>query len=208
MKQAKVRLIQQMKSESEKFRALKLARERELCKLREQDRKRQNQMMRLEMLHNKQQNVLKRKVEEAAAVNKRLKDALCLKKVAQERLGNLKGDRIISWVDQELEVFVSTAEAERTIEQLKKDRTSLCEELSKLKSNLSNNDLSNDDRKKIDNEIELLEQDIDLRSTQIADMQQKIMDSNQGKSNQGFFFIKIIPVLRDFRSHLDPRFSC
>ncbi|XP_075221489.1 kinesin-like protein 3A [Lycorma delicatula] len=180
MKQTKVRLIQQMKVESERYRTLKLTRERELCRLREQDRKRQNQMLKMEMLHNKQQNVLKRKVEEAAAVNKRLKDALAVKNAAQDRLGSLnKPERITSWVDQELEILVSTAEAERTLDQLLKDRSSLNQELTKLKNTLSESYISVEDKSKIKNEIELLSQDIELRSTQIADMQQKIMDSNQ-----------------------------
>lgn len=179
MKQSKVRLIQQMKSESERFRLLRLTRERELCKLREQDRKRQNQMLRMEMLHNKQQNVLKRKVEEVAAVNKRLKDALAVKNAAQERLGfTNKIERVTSLLDQELEVLVSTAEAERTIDLLKKDRNCLNEELRRLKT-LTTDNMSEEELKKVESEKESLLEDIELRSTQIADMQQKIMDSNQ-----------------------------
>jgi hypothetical protein len=73
MKQAKVKLIRQMRSENERFRSWKQEREKELIQLRIQDRRRQNEMARMERLHTKQQNVLKRKVEEAAAVNKRLK---------------------------------------------------------------------------------------------------------------------------------------
>ena len=73
MKQAKVKLIRQMRSENERFRSWKQEREKELIQLRIQDRRRQNEMARMELLHTQQQNVLKRKVEEAAAVNKRLK---------------------------------------------------------------------------------------------------------------------------------------
>ena len=73
MKQAKVKLIRQMRSENERFRSWKQEREKELIQLRIQDRRRQNEIARRELLHKKQQNVLKRKVEEAAAVNKRLK---------------------------------------------------------------------------------------------------------------------------------------
>jgi kinesin family protein 4/21/27 len=73
MKQTKVKLIRQMRSENEHFRLWKQERERELMKLRVQDRRRQNEMARMQHLHTKQQNVLKRKVEEAVAVNKRLK---------------------------------------------------------------------------------------------------------------------------------------
>lgn len=67
-----------MKSEGEKYRVWRLEREREVCKLRQQDRQRQNQIAKMEHLHLRQQNVLKRKVEEAAAINKKLKVCHCL----------------------------------------------------------------------------------------------------------------------------------
>lgn len=73
MKQTKVRLINQMKVEGEKYRSWKLDREKELCKLKQQDRQRQNQITKLEHMRVKELNVYKRKVEEAAAINKRLK---------------------------------------------------------------------------------------------------------------------------------------
>lgn len=62
-----------MKSENEKFRQFKLERDRELCRLKENERKQKNQMIRMERLHVRQQAALKRKLEEAANVNKRLK---------------------------------------------------------------------------------------------------------------------------------------
>lgn len=44
-----------------------------MAKLCDQDRKRQNAMVKMEIKHVKTQNVLKRKMEEAVAINKRLK---------------------------------------------------------------------------------------------------------------------------------------
>ncbi|XP_039282809.1 chromosome-associated kinesin KIF4 [Nilaparvata lugens] len=188
MKQAKVRLIQQMKQEGDRYRTYKAARERELCQLREQERRRQNQMIRMENLHNKQQNVLKRKVEEAAAVNKRLKDALAMKTAAKQRqLDNGKERSVSAWIDQELEVVISTAEAERTLKNLITDRESLSKTLSELKKNLLKADLDPMEKKVIEKEIENLTNDIDLRSTQIADMQQKIMDSNEENKSKSNF---------------------
>ena len=73
LKQTRVKLIRQMRTEADQFSKWKLFRERELSKLKDQDRKRVNQMARLQAQHNKQQNVLKRKMEEAHAINKRLK---------------------------------------------------------------------------------------------------------------------------------------
>lgn len=134
MKAMKVRLIRQMKSESEQFRNWKLQREKELNKLRDQDRKRQNIMTRMENMHSKQQNVLKRKVEEAAAINKRLKDALLLQKQCQEKrlLTNGKPERIQGWVSQELEVSASTVAAERVREKLMEDRAIITKQLTAL----------------------------------------------------------------------------
>lgn len=93
MKQQKVKLIKQMKTEGERFRLWRIARERETSRLRDQDRKRQNEMARMQSLHNKQQNVFKRKLEEAAACNKRLKEALSKQKAVQERRQLMRGNK-------------------------------------------------------------------------------------------------------------------
>lgn len=98
MKQTKVRLIKDMRQESEKFRVWKIQRERELCKLKSQDIKRQNQIVKMEVMHNRQQNVLKRKMEEVAAVNKRLKDALAVRKAAQDMKNTDKVEKLGPWV--------------------------------------------------------------------------------------------------------------
>lgn len=121
MKQTKIKLVKLMRHESDKFKQWKCERDREVIRLRDQNRKRQNEMMRLETIHSKQQSVLKRKFEEASAINKRLKDALTLQKAAQERRGvtHTKLERVQHWVMQELEILVSTVEAERTLGKIK-----------------------------------------------------------------------------------------
>ncbi|KAF2878626.1 hypothetical protein ILUMI_27548 [Ignelater luminosus] len=171
MKCTKVKLIKSMKQESEKFRTWKLQRERELIKLKEQDRKRQNQIVQMENKYSRQQNVLKRKVEEAAAINKRLKDALALRKTVQDQKNSGKLERIEPWVRQELDVYVSTIDAEATLNALVQDRATLNEQLDQLKGNSVDADPI---------EIKRLEEEIDLRCTQIQELQQKILDSDQG----------------------------
>ncbi|XP_034232516.1 chromosome-associated kinesin KIF4 [Thrips palmi] len=179
MKAMKVRLIRQMKSESEQFRDWKLQREKELNKLRDQDRKRQNIMTRMENMHSKQQNVLKRKVEEAAAINKRLKDALLLQKQCQEKRLHVNGkpERIQGWVSQELEVSASTVAAERVREKLVEDRAIISKQLTSLEENLKTALPSEVESMK--QEISRLKEDLGLRSAQIADINQKILDSDQ-----------------------------
>ncbi|CAH3195110.1 unnamed protein product, partial [Porites evermanni] len=85
MKSIRVKLMRQMKEESERFRALKEQKEKEIYQLKEQGRKRQFEYKKLESIHVKQQAVLKRKTEEVVAVQKRLKMALERQKVAAEK---------------------------------------------------------------------------------------------------------------------------
>ncbi|GLV42213.1 Kinesin-like protein at 3A [Carabus blaptoides fortunei] len=176
MKSNKVKLIKTMRAEEQKFRTWKLQREKDLMRLKDQDRKRQNQIVRMEHMHSKQQTVLKRKVEEAVAINKRLKDALALQKQAQDRRGQHYGktERIEQWVAQELEVMVSTIDAERTLDQLLEDRALLTKQLSNLRNNADIADTAEGAEN-----IRQLTEDIELRSAQIADLQQKIIDSDQ-----------------------------
>ena len=84
MKQAKVRLIQQMKKEAERVRVWKMQKEKEVNQLKQTERKQQVQMAKMATLHTKQQNVLKRKMEEAVAANKRLKDVIDKQKAAKK----------------------------------------------------------------------------------------------------------------------------
>lgn len=179
MKATKVRLIRQMKQESEQFREWKLAREKEMNKLRDQDRKRQNIMTRMENMHTKQQNVLKRKVEEAAAVNKRLKDALLLQKQCQEKRQQAHGkpERVQAWISQELEVSASTVAAVRVREKLVEDRALISKQLAAVEESLKT--ASRSEVEGLKKEASRLKEDLELRSAQISDINQKILDSDQ-----------------------------
>lgn len=68
-----MKLTLQLKNENEKFRQFKSERDREICRLKENEYKQQNHMMRIEDLNNRQQTALKRKLEESVNLNKRLK---------------------------------------------------------------------------------------------------------------------------------------
>lgn len=177
MKQTKVKLIHQMRTEANRFHKWKISRERELSKLKDQDRKRVNEMAKLQVQHNKQQNVMKRKMEEAHAVNKRLKEALeKQRKVQQKRSEKANSkEHIQSWVSQELDVFLSTVDAECSLERLMQERALLVNQLKELRD--KKNEYDKDIFQK--QEIDLVEL-IELRNTQISDFHQKIVESDQG----------------------------
>lgn len=73
LKETRVKLIRQMRNDANNFTKWKQSKEKEINKLRTQDRKRAYEMVRMKIQYNKQEHVLKRKMEEAFAVNKRLK---------------------------------------------------------------------------------------------------------------------------------------
>ncbi|KAJ2953165.1 hypothetical protein O0L34_g738 [Tuta absoluta] len=174
MKATKVKIIRQMREESEKFRKWKLENERAMLRLRNEDRKRATAMAKMESLHAKQQHVLKRKMEEAVAVNKRLKEALdrqknaALKRTAK---GSVKSGAIQQYIEQELEVHLSIVEAEKSLEELMEYRAFITEQLEELRHRTD--DEAN--RKKIAE----LEDDLALRKAQISDLQQKILTADQ-----------------------------
>uniref|UniRef100_A0A8C7KTZ8 Kinesin family member 4 n=1 Tax=Oncorhynchus kisutch TaxID=8019 RepID=A0A8C7KTZ8_ONCKI len=213
MKTQRVQLMRQMKEDSEKFRVWKNKKDKEVLQLKEKDRKRQFQMVKLESDFQKQANVLRRKTEEAAAANKRLKDALQKRsEVAEKRkdihyrgmegaAGRVKGSWF-TWLLNEVEVLVSTGEARRHLQDLLEDRKILAEEISQLKQQMeagerpatkvrrrtliiseleSQGELEASLSKQVDN----LGTEINLRSAQIADLQQKVLDAdNEGRLKQ------------------------
>ncbi|CAH0594100.1 unnamed protein product [Chrysodeixis includens] len=174
MKVTKVKIIKQMREESEKFRKWKADNERAMLRLRNEDRKRATAMAKMESLHAKQQNVLKRKMEEAVAVNKRLKEALERQKLSQMKRnakGSVKAGAVQQYIEQELEVHLSIVEAEKSLEELMEYRAWITEQI----ENLRNTTEDEASRKKIAE----LEDDLALRKAQISDLQQKILTADQ-----------------------------
>lgn len=79
LKQTKVKLIRNMRSETDKFNKWKKSKEQEFMRLKSQDRKRLAQMTKLKSENEKQKNTFRRKLEESQAIQKRLKVRLTKK---------------------------------------------------------------------------------------------------------------------------------
>uniref|UniRef100_A0A8C8RM10 Kinesin family member 4A n=1 Tax=Pelusios castaneus TaxID=367368 RepID=A0A8C8RM10_9SAUR len=203
MKNQRVQLMRQMKEDAEKFRQWKQQKDKEVIQLKERDRKRQYELLKLERDFQKQANILRRKTEEAAAANKRLKDALQKqrevvdkRKESQNRGMEGVAARVKSWLANEVEVLVSTEEARRHLSDLLEDRKILAQELLQLKEkreagenppaklrrrtySIADVQASEMDHS-ITKQIESLETEMELRSAQIADLQQKLLDADNG----------------------------
>ena len=83
IKAAKVKLVKQMKEEADKVRVWKQTKEKEVIQLKQADRKKAAAMSKMSVQHERKQNVLKRRMEEVLAINKRLKDAQAKKASAR-----------------------------------------------------------------------------------------------------------------------------
>uniref|UniRef100_A0A3B5L5R5 Kinesin motor domain-containing protein n=1 Tax=Xiphophorus couchianus TaxID=32473 RepID=A0A3B5L5R5_9TELE len=191
MKSQRIQLMKQMREDAEKHRQWKNKKDREVLQLKEKDRKRQYELLKLERDFQKQANVLRRKTEEAAAANKRLKDALLKRSEAAEKRkdGHNRGlegaaARVKTWLLNEVEVMVSTEEARRHLNDLLDDRKVLAQEINNLKQQIEAGERPAPKIRlethgaletPLSKQVENLETEMGLRNAQIADLQQKVL---------------------------------
>jgi len=190
MKQAKVKLIKQMKEESEKARQWKIAKEKEVYKLQQQEKKAQVKMSAMSLQHERRENVWKRKMEEAMASSKRLKEALAKKENVRKMKDDRNptglsgsGERVRGWISSEVDVVVSVKEAEMSKEQLIRERKMMSEEMTKLKQELRKT-LSEQERNDVQVKRDELQSELDMRNAQISDLQQQILGFENDKEKE------------------------
>ncbi|XP_077360275.1 kinesin family member 4 [Festucalex cinctus] len=209
MKSQRAQLMRQMRDDSEKFRLWKSKKDREVLQLKEKDRKRQYELLKLERDFEKQANVLRRKTEEAAAANKRLKVALLKRsEVAEKRKDpqsrGVEGAaaRMKNLFLSEVEVMVSTEEARRHLNDLIEDRKVLAQEITHLKQQIDAGERPSAKIRRrtlliseletkgaletpLTKQVENLTTEMELRNAQIADLQQKVLAADsEGRLKQ------------------------
>lgn len=177
MKKMKVRLIQQMKMGNDKFQSWKAAKNKEMLALKNQNIRNQNELKKMEQIHTRQQIVLKRKLEAAAAANKRLVATLERQKIAKsKRLKGTATNLIKEKINEELEMMESTNQAQKSLENLMQERAELMKEFSDLKARLDNPFTTEEEKLKLNDGKKQLTDELALRNTEIADLQQKLID--------------------------------
>ncbi|CAG9837383.1 unnamed protein product [Diabrotica balteata] len=129
----------------------------------------EGEIARMKVIHSKQQNVFKRRVEEAEAVNRRLKLALSGKQQAQESKNTGKAERIELWLKQEFDLYETLLEAETTLNVLLEDQATVQHQLDEMRNNSDGNPT----------DYKSIEDDLVLRSVQIQNLQQHLLDYNE-----------------------------
>ncbi|KAL7977745.1 hypothetical protein Chor_009694, partial [Crotalus horridus] len=150
MKNQRIQLIRQMKEDAEKFRQWKQQKDKEVIQLKAQ----------------------------AAAANKRLKDALqkqhdagTKRKVLQNRGFEAAAARVKNWLMNEVEVLVSIQEARHHLNDLLDDRKTLAKEIALLKEKQEAGEVLPSKYRPANSLTPF------HRSAQIADLQQKLLDA-------------------------------
>ncbi|VEN51188.1 unnamed protein product [Callosobruchus maculatus] len=133
MKQMKVKLIRSMREEAEKYRRWRTEKERMCAKLKQQERKKDNELAKIKAMHSKQQIVFKRRVEQAEALNRRLKSALSLRQQVHETKKGKQEEKLEPWLKQEYDLYISLVEARATLSTLLEDRATLQHVLDEMK---------------------------------------------------------------------------
>uniref|UniRef100_H2Z1R4 Kinesin-like protein n=1 Tax=Ciona savignyi TaxID=51511 RepID=H2Z1R4_CIOSA len=143
IKTSRVKLMKQIKEESSKYQQWKKEKEREVKQLKEKDRKRQYEIVRLERDYTKQKNVLRRKTEEAAASNRRLKEALgrqqsaAAKRQQPQSRVDAGSTKMKAWLEDDIEIAVCSKQAKRHYDILEQDLKDVRGELEKTIASVS-----------------------------------------------------------------------
>merc|ERR1712142_1270616 len=189
-KQQKVKLIKQMKEESEKVRQWKASKEKEVNLLRVKERRAQVAMSSMSQKHERRENVLKRKMEEANAATKRLKDALAKKEAVRKQkfpAGPVAlagaGERVRGWLSSEVELVVTAKEASNSKDHLIRERKLMTEEFNRLRQE-ARRTCTAQEREESSVKQDQLQAELDLRNVQISELQQQILGLEQEKEKE------------------------
>ncbi|VDP60510.1 unnamed protein product [Schistosoma mattheei] len=193
LKASMIRSAKQLKEESSAYRKWRKEKETEVKKLQEHDRRLQCEMSRMVSVHERQQAVLKRRIEAAAAAERRLKELLLRQKdIRNERdkrvsEGNnaKKFDlaaRVRAWVKTDLDIQISMDTVRYHLSHFMDSRKTLCDRLRTIEAKMES---CRQDGKPYDmyiEEVNGLTESIQCQTQQISNLQQKLMDAGERSS--------------------------
>ena len=227
IKQERVKLLKQMRSDTDQFRKYKQEKEKEVNHLKALERKRLVEISKLQEGNNRQEAVLRRKNEEISRIQRQLREtAEKQKQVAEKRQqafdrkeSSALGEKLRQWISNELELSVGLAEARINLNKLIEERKESAAELARLQEKLNelnedhscgqpavkrkylgsemdstyiaNKDPEEDNlnsisspfkssRHQLEQRIERIKEDIECKNVQITEIQQMVLEGDQG----------------------------
>ncbi|CAG0902800.1 unnamed protein product, partial [Darwinula stevensoni] len=189
MKQTRVKLMKQMQEASNQFRKWKVEKEREIHKLKEQDRKREAATVRMKQQHAREQDALRQRMERTQALNRRLKETLnkqCevakTRSVLMAQKAANRPQAMSAWIQQELDLAAGNKEAQLAIKELMDDRSEIVNRLRALREQYAG---ESDKEKQVvlQKEITELEEVLEMRQAQITNLQENVFSKEEGSAS-------------------------
>ncbi|KAK4471160.1 hypothetical protein MN116_005554 [Schistosoma mekongi] len=194
LKASMIRSAKQLKEESTAYRKWRKEKENEVRRLQEHDRRLQYEMSRMISVHEREQAVLKRRIEAAAAAERRLKELLLRqkdnkierdKRVCEGSNAKNKVDlstRVRAWVKLDLDLQISMDAVRHHLSQLMDSRKRLCDQLRTNESKIETNRETGESYDMYIDEVNRLTDLIQSQTEQISDLQQKLIDAGERSS--------------------------
>uniref|UniRef100_A0A5K4F4S8 Kinesin motor domain-containing protein n=1 Tax=Schistosoma mansoni TaxID=6183 RepID=A0A5K4F4S8_SCHMA len=194
LKSSMIRSAKQLKEESTAYRKWRKEKETEVKKLQEHDRRLQCEMSRMVSVHERQQAVLKRRIEAAAAAERRLKELLLRQKdIRNERDkrvsegNNAKNrfdlaTRVRAWVKTDLDIQISMDAVRYHLSHFMDSRKTLCDRLRTIEAKMESCRQDGQPYDMYIEEVNSLTESIQCQTQQISDLQQKLMDAGERSS--------------------------
>ncbi|CAH8533751.1 unnamed protein product [Schistosoma haematobium] len=193
LKTSMIRSAKQLKEESSAYRKWRKEKEKEVKKLQEHDRRLQCEMSRMVSVHERQQAVLKRRIEAAAAAERRLKELLLRQKdIRNERDKRVsEGDnakkfdlaaRVRAWVKTDLDIQISMDTVRYHLSHFMDSRKTLCDRLRTTEAKMESCRQDGKPYGMYIEEVNGLTESIQCQTQQISNLQQKLMDAGERSS--------------------------
>ncbi|KAH8874956.1 Chromosome-associated kinesin KIF4B [Schistosoma japonicum] len=194
LKASMIRSAKQLKEESAAYRKWRKEKENEVRRLQEHDRRLQYEMSRMISVHEREQTVLKRRIEAAAAAERRLKELLLRqkdnknerdKRVCEGSTAKNKvdlGTRVRAWVKLDLDLQISMDAVRHHLSQLMDSRKRLCDQLRAIELKIETHRETSESYAMYIDEVNRLNDLIQSQTEQISDLQQKLIDAGERSS--------------------------
>ncbi|XP_064472728.1 chromosome-associated kinesin KIF4A-like [Ornithodoros turicata] len=190
IKQTRVRLMRQLKEESEHHRKAQAQMDRKVRALQLKEQRQTVALAKLERQSALRMAVMQRRMNEAVAAKQRLEVAAGRRKDWKKHRGNcsvaMLSSRIKAWLTEEIAVLSDSKKVEYHLQSLLDSRKIIAEQLNTVKEALAENS-AEEDAESLHKKRNELQKEIEDHTTQIKELQQKILEVDSEKHMQGMF---------------------
>lgn len=167
IKQDKVRLLREMRTEQDNFRKARILKEKEVNVLKEKERKRQHDILKMERNFEQQRHVLRTKAEAANRKLKYLQDKL--QRPSNSRKNLKDAAQVAAGLPHELDILASIGEVQGSLKQLIEDRARIKARLNQIEKENGDSTALQQEFRQVNDQVSNLQ-----RKLQVCDVEKRI----------------------------------